>query len=123
MELVNFIYQNGMMVDSRKIMIRLIAPIAPFLAEQAWTLLGFEDSVHQADWPSFDSQLIEDDAVTVVCQINGKVRDRLDVPKDSDKVALEELAKNSEKLQKYFEQGTIRKVIYVPNKLLNFVVN
>ncbi len=123
MELVNFIYQNGMTVDSRKIMIRLIAPIAPFLAEQAWTLLGFEDSVHQADWPSFDSQLIEDDAVTVVCQINGKVRDRLDVPKDSDKVALEELAKNSEKLQKYFEQGTIRKVIYVPNKLLNFVVN
>ena len=102
-------------------MIRLIAPIAPFLAEQASS--SEKGSVHHADWPVFDSSLIEEDSVTIVCQVNGKVRDRLDVPKDSSKEELEKLAQNSEKMQTYFVQGTIRKVIYVPNKLLNFVVN
>ncbi len=123
MELVNFIYQHGMIVESRRILVQLIAPIAPFLADNAWQEFGESGSVHLSEWPTYDEQFIVDQTVTVVCQINGKVRDKLVVPNGASKEELEDVARGSEKLQRYFDQGTVRKVIFVPNKLLNFVVN
>ena len=123
MELVNFIYQYGMITETRLQLVQLISPIAPLLAEKAWSYLGQSDSVHKSSWPLFDEELIKENQLTIVCQINGKVRDKLSISIDSTKEDIEELAQKSDKLQKYFQQGTIRKVIYVPHKLLNFVVN
>ncbi|RAP31386.1 leucine--tRNA ligase [Candidatus Marinamargulisbacteria bacterium SCGC AG-414-C22] len=122
MELVNFIYQHGLLLEERLTMTKLIAPIAPFLAEQLYHEQGHTDSIHVQEWPSFDESLIEEATMTIVFQINGKVRDKCQVPKDTTKDDIESIAKSNEKLKKYFEQGAVKKVIYVPNKLVNFVV-
>lgn len=122
MEFVNFMYQKGATLESVKTLILLLSPMAPFMTEELWSVRGFEGSVHQATWPVFDASKVVDDTVTVVFQVNGKVRDKADVASGLDKEALEQVAKESEKIKGYLEGNTIVKVIVVPNKLVNIVV-
>ena len=122
MEFVNFMYQKGTTVDAVKTLILLLSPMAPFMTEELWSLRGFDGSVHQSVWPSFDPSKVVDDTVTVVFQVNGKVRDKSDVAAGLDKAALEQAAKESEKIKGYLDGHTIVKVIVVPNKLVNIVV-
>ncbi len=123
MELTNAMYNGGVTTQWLCVAVQLIAPIAPFMAEQLWQVLNQSGSVHATAWPVYDSQLVVDDSITVVCQVNGKVRDKLTVVRDADQAVVEQLVKQSENLQKYLQQGTVRKTIFVKNKLINFVVN
>ena len=103
-------------------MCQLIAPIAPFCAEKAWECLGNKGSVHETGWPSFDPSSIEDESVMIVCQINGTVREKLQLPKNLSKDEIEKHARRNDKVNKYLSQGEVKKMIIVPNKLINFVL-
>jgi leucyl-tRNA synthetase len=100
----------------------LLAPITPFLAEELWERQGGGYSVHQQDWPTFDPAQIVDETVTLVVQINGKLRDRIEAPVGLDEAAARELAGASAKVAPFLDGKTPKKVIYVPGRLLNIVI-
>ena len=105
-------------------LLTLLAPFAPHIAEELWSLIGHEDSIHLQTWLTHDPDALTVDEITLVIQINGKVRGSLQVPSSAsnDKQALEEYARSSEAAQKYLEGKEIKKVIAVVGKLVNFVV-
>lgn len=103
--------------------IKLLAPVAPHLAEELWERLGHDESLAYANWPDFDESKLIETEVEIVLQLNGKVKDKLKIAKDSSKTELENLAQENEKMQAAIGSKTIRKVIVVPNKLVNIVAN
>jgi leucyl-tRNA synthetase len=105
-------------------LLTLLAPFAPHIAEELWSLIGHADSIHLQTWLTHDPEALIVDEITLVIQINGKVRGSLQVPSSAsnDKQALEEYARSSEAAQKYLEGKEIKKVIAVVGKLVNFVV-
>jgi leucyl-tRNA synthetase len=100
----------------------LLAPMAPHLAEELWEALGHTETLAYAPWPSFDPALLKDDEIEVPIQINGKLRTRITVPADSDRNALEQLARADERVAALLSGQTIVKVVVIPGKLINFVV-
>ena len=102
-------------------MVKLIAPMAPHLAEEAWAALGEAGMIVEAAWPSFDPALLVDDEVTIAVQVNGKLRDTLTAPRGLDRDAAEALAMASEKVQRQLAGAAPRKVIVVPDRLVNIV--
>ncbi len=106
-----------------KNLVLLLAPFAPHLSEELYELLGEKGSVHKSSWPTYNSKLVQEEEITIVVQVNGKLRNSIivdqNISKDSKKV--EEKAKESLRVQKYVSQG-VKKVIYVEGKVINFVV-
>jgi leucyl-tRNA synthetase len=106
--------------------IKILAPFSPFLAEELWHAVQGESaqSIHLQTWPSFDPELAQEDEVTIAVQVNGKVRETLTLPADQaqDQATVEAVAQASSKLQAWIEGKTIRKTIFVPGKLISFVV-
>jgi leucyl-tRNA synthetase len=103
-------------------LILLLAPFAPHIAEELWHGIGHTDSVHLQPWSTFEPEALVADEITLVIQIMGKTRGTIQVPADSDKSALEQYARESEVAQRYITGKTVKKVIVVPGKLVNFVV-
>ncbi len=103
--------------------VQLLAPIAPHIGEELWSILGNEDGISYAPWPTYDEAVLVEDEVEVVFQVNGKVRAKSNVPRDLGKDELEKVALANETVQEYIEGKTVRKVIAVPNKLVNIVAN
>ncbi len=112
------IYKEGI-----ETLVLLLAPFAPHIAEELWNSLGNSESVHKQQWREADESALVVDEITLVVQIMGKTRGTIQVPAGSDKVALEKFATESDIAQKYIEDKEVRKVIVVPNKLVNFVVD
>ncbi|MDQ4088364.1 MAG: leucine--tRNA ligase, partial [Pseudomonadota bacterium] len=102
-------------------MIRLVAPMVPHVAEEAWGAAGNEGLVADAAWPEADPALLVEDEVTIAVQVNGKLRDTLTAPKGSPRERLEEMALASEKVVRVLEGRPPRKVIVVPDRLVNLV--
>ena len=103
-------------------LVQLLAPFAPHIAEELWSELGHNESVHQSAWPLADAKALVADSVTIVIQVNGKRRGEFEAPADVSKEQQEELARATDAAQKYMADGTVRKVIVVPKKLVNFVI-
>lgn len=103
-------------------LVLLLAPFAPHIAEELWHQLGKETSVHLESWPAYDEQALEQDQVTIVVQVNGKVKDRLDVPKDLPQEELKPLVLAEKRIEKLVAGKELVKFIVVPNKLVNIVV-
>lgn len=101
--------------------VQALAPFAPHMGEELWKHLGGEGSVAQAPWPKVDSKYLTQETVTYIVQVNGKLRGRFELPRDQSEEKILELAKGNPQVAKYLT-GEIKKVIFVPNKLLNFVV-
>lgn len=101
---------------------QLLAPFAPHIAEEIWSQLGHSDSVHVDHWPTWDEKLLVADIVTVVVQINGKVRAKLDVPADSTEEEVTRAALAHERIIEMIGVKKPSKVIYVPGKIVNIVV-
>ena len=103
--------------------VKLLAPIAPHMGEELWSILGNDGGISYAPWPTYDEAALVEDEVEVVFQVNGKVRAKSNVPRDLGKDELEKVALANETVQEYIEGKTVRKVIAVPNKLVNIVAN
>ncbi|GFM37385.1 leucine--tRNA ligase [Desulfovibrio psychrotolerans] len=134
MELVNDLYQhkdalreeeNGPAVLSSAIatVLAVMSPITPHLCEELWQILGHTGRLALQPWPAFRDDALVKDVVTVVVQVNGKVRARLEVPSDAGQQAVQELALRDENVAKHVEGMTVRKVIVIPGKLVNVVAN
>ncbi|NCJ06349.1 leucine--tRNA ligase [Synechococcales cyanobacterium C] len=103
-------------------LLKLLAPFAPHIAEELWHHLGHPDSVHQQSWPQVDPAALVVDEITLVIQIMGKTRGTIQAPASASREALEQLARDSEVGQRYLTRKTVKKVIVVPSKLINFVL-
>ncbi len=102
-------------------MLLLVAPMIPHLAEEAWAARGHAGLIADAPWPAVDPALLVDDEVTIAVQVNGKLRDTLTAPKGADRAALEAMARGSEKILAFLDGREPRKVIVVPDRLVNLV--
>ena len=129
MELTNDLYareseiSTGVVQETLTKLVLLLGPFAPYMAEDLWHELGEEGTLLHAAWPDFDPELAKEDQVEVVVQVNGKLRSRLAVARGADRAELERLATMDPKIAPYLEKKTVRKVIVVPDKLVNVVVN
>ena len=100
----------------------MLAPIAPHVTEELWERKGLPYSIHQQSFPTWDDDLAADDLITLVVQVNGKVRDRLEVPADIDEATAQAQALASPKVQTYTQGKSVTKTVYVPGRLVNLVV-
>ncbi len=103
-------------------LLKLIAPVACFMAEEIYEQLGSGVSIHKEDWPKYDENLAQAGSITFVIQVNGKVRDTIEFTQEPDEAELKELALKSAKVQQFIEGKEIVKTIIVPKKLVNIVV-
>jgi leucyl-tRNA synthetase len=147
MEYVNALYgHNGQFsIYNLQVLVLLMSPITPFVAEEMWTeVLGNQYSVHQQAWPVYDPKMVQNDEVTIVVQVNGRMRGQIVVQTSrsgrtsvreehvvetqnlasvrEEQIVIEGLAQKDERVAKYLSGQTIKKVIFVPGKLINFVI-
>ncbi|MBC8120356.1 MAG: leucine--tRNA ligase [Gemmatimonadaceae bacterium] len=111
------VYREGL-----RTLVQLLAPFAPHISAELWEALGESGQVHQSTWPVLDPEAIKAETLTLVIQVNGKTRGTIEVPADANRETLEQLARESEAAQRHTTDKTVRKVIFVPGKLVNFVV-
>jgi leucyl-tRNA synthetase len=109
--------------EALETLVLLLAPGAPHLAEELWQRLGKPYSVHQQSWPAYDPALAAEETVELVIQVNGRVRDRLMVPAAIDEDEAVARARELERVQAYLAGKRIERVVYVPGRLVNFVVS
>ncbi len=103
--------------------VQLLAPIAPHVSEELWEVLGNKDGISYVAWPTFDEAALVENEIEMVIQVNGKVRSKVTVALNEDKAIIEKLAMEDALVQDFISGKTIRKVIVVPNKLVNIVAN
>ncbi len=115
--------QEALPIEYMNGFVQLLAPVAPHIGEELWSRLGNEGSLTYVPWPEYDENHLVEDTLEIVIQINGKVRERMMVARDTSQKELEELALANETIQAQIEGKTIRKIIAVPNKLVNIVAN
>ena len=127
MELTNELHarethlSEGVMQESLRGLTLLLSPFAPHITEELWHMLGQGGPVLETRWPTSNPALAQEDRVQVVVQINGKLRDRLTVPKGLPKEQLSKLARETERIRRLLDGKTVGKVIEIPDKLVNFV--
>lgn len=130
MELVNAMYKYndskgrhpGIMKEAIDNLILMLAPFAPHLAEELWEGLGKESSVHLHAWPKYDPELAKAEEVTLVVQVNGKVRDKITVPADISEDEMKGIALASERVIAHIGDKEVKNIFIVPGKLVNIVV-
>ncbi len=104
------------------IYLRMMAPAVPHIAEEIWARLGKPYSIHQQDWPVIDEEIAQEEQIELVVQVNGKLRDKIIIPIDTDEETARKLAMESAAVQKHLEGRSPRKVIFVPGRLINIVI-
>ncbi|MFI5390287.1 MAG: leucine--tRNA ligase [Bacteriovoracales bacterium] len=120
---INLCYKKGKVTKkTAKIFSLLVSPYAPHLGEELWEILGEKKSLAYESWPTFDGELAKDDLITIAVQIMGKTRATLDVSADISKEEFIALAKEDPKIAKFLQDSEILKEIWVPGRILNFVV-
>ncbi|MDD4980229.1 MAG: leucine--tRNA ligase [Candidatus Omnitrophica bacterium] len=124
MELVNEIYQNldADITEAVKTAVLLISPFTPHLAEEMWQKLGHKESILAAGWPKYEEKFLREDSVTIIVQVNGKLRLKVEAPADISEDKLKELVLSDEKLKPWIKGQPIKNCIIVPKKLVNIVI-
>ena len=102
-------------------LLKILSPLAPHIAEELWTMAGFKGLCCNQKWPKYDEKLIEEEKVLLIVQINGKVRDKIEVNVGINQKEAEKLVFKSEKVKKIIGESEIQKIVFVPNKLINIV--
>jgi leucyl-tRNA synthetase len=125
--LLSKIQENGaikkpLWTEAVKTLLLLLAPSAPHMAEELWQQIGYAYSIHNQSWPECDRELAADEEITLVIQVNGKLRDKVSVPVDITEETARRLAFEQERVKGYMEGKDIAKIIYVPGRLLNIVL-
>ena len=101
----------------------LLAPLAPYLAEELWEQLGHSRSIHLASWPTYNPEALRSETITLLVQVNGRLRDRIEVAHDTAEDEITQQALASEKVQRFVSGHEVRKIIYVPGRLVNVVTS
>ncbi|HET8850983.1 MAG TPA: leucine--tRNA ligase [Ktedonobacteraceae bacterium] len=101
----------------------LLAPLAPFLTEELWEQLGNTRSIHLASWPMYDPEALRSETITLLVQVNGRLRDRIEVAHDAFEDEITQQALASEKVQRFAAGHEVRKIVYVPGRLVNVVTS
>jgi len=123
MILANEFEKEGQLsVINYQLLLKLLAPAAPHIAEELWQKLGHKKSVFLEKWPKYDLELAKEEIITLIIQVNGRVRDKIEVEADISEEKAKKLALSKEKVLKWLEGKEIKKVIFVPGKLINIVV-
>jgi leucyl-tRNA synthetase len=130
MEFTNYLARTkeaGLVPDSAwkeaiKNLLLLLAPTAPHISEELWGQSGHDYSIHNQRWPEWDEELAKEEEITLVVQVNGKLRDRINVPASITEDEAKEVALNSPKIKSHTQNKRITNLIYVPGKLVNIVV-
>ena len=122
MELVNAIYQMGADKEVLSKLLILLSPIAPHFSEELWQKLGFTESIAKTEWPEYDPSLLIEENVTIVIQINGKLRSNVSVNKDISEDQLGNRCLSDETIKKWLEGSPVKKIVIVPGKLVNIVI-
>jgi leucyl-tRNA synthetase len=133
MELVNMLYQVNrpekkdkkalaIIRETVEAVILLLSPIVPHLTQELWVMLGKDQNLAEAAWPVYDQAVASEEQITIVIQINGKVRSRITVPVDEEVDKIKALAMADEKITRMITGKEVLKEIYVPQKLVNIVV-
>jgi leucyl-tRNA synthetase len=115
------LYRTEAWDEAVRTLLLLLAPICPHMAEELWERTGGSYSVHQQSWPEFDAELAAEEMITLIVQVKGKVRARLEVPADISEDAAKEAALSDENVKRHLGEKDVRKVIYVPGRLVNIV--
>ncbi|MDD9324010.1 leucine--tRNA ligase [Pediococcus acidilactici] len=102
-------------------LVKLLSPIIPHVAEEIWQIMGHEETITYEAWPTYDESKLVQDTVQVILQVNGKVRSKVEVEKDLDQAELEKIALADERIQQWTAEKDIKKVIVIPNKIVNIV--
>ena len=102
--------------------VKLLNPIAPFMTEEIWQMLGHDKTIAYEKWPTYDEEKTKEETFEMVVQVNGKVRGKIEVSMDTSKEEMETLAKELDNVKKYIENKEIIKIITVPKKLVNIVI-
>lgn len=102
-------------------LVKLLSPIVPHVAEEIWQIMGHEETITYEAWPTYDESKLVQDTVQVILQVNGKVRSKVEVEKDLDQAELEKIALADERIQQWTAEKDIKKVIVIPNKIVNIV--
>ncbi|MGO1295982.1 MAG: leucine--tRNA ligase [Vibrio sp.] len=113
---------RAIMDEALKAIVRMLAPITPHICFAMWEALG-ETDIDHATWPTFDEDALVEDEKLIILQVNGKLRSKITIAADATKEQVEELGLSDENVNKFIEGKTVRKIIYVPGKLLNIVAN
>jgi leucyl-tRNA synthetase len=113
--------QEQLSIINYQLLLKLLSPFAPHLTEELWLKLGNKKSIFQEKWPEYDRKLIKEDQITLVIQINGKVRDSVECQASVSEAEAKKLTLNREKVKKYTNNKTIKKIIFVKDKLINIV--
>jgi leucyl-tRNA synthetase len=108
--------------EAYKTMILMLAPAAPHISHELWELRDYQGMLAREPWPTWDEDLVTEATVTMVVQVNGKVRDRVEVPSDISPEDAQELALSLEKVQGWINGASVSKVIARPPNVINFVV-
>ncbi|MBO0778891.1 MAG: leucine--tRNA ligase [Ktedonobacteraceae bacterium] len=103
-------------------LLQLLAPLAPHIAEELWNQMGHSESIHTTSWPSYDEAMTQDETFTLVVQVNGKVRERIEVAANIGEEEVRKTALASPKVLSFIGETTVQKVIYIPGRLVNIVV-
>lgn len=101
--------------------VKLLAPVAPHMMEEIWQVLGHNESISYAEWPKFDPEKLVESTVEIMVQVNGKLRGKFSAAKDAAKDELEKAAMADHHVQKFLEGKDVKKVIVIPNKIVNIV--
>ena len=102
-------------------LVKLLSPIVPHVAEEIWQIMGHDETITYEAWPTYDESKLVQDTVQVILQVNGKVRSKVEVEKDLDQAELEKIALADERIQQWAAEKDIKKVIVIPNKIVNIV--
>ena len=122
MEFVNHFIKKGINLKDSEIFIKLLGPFAPHVSEELWEMKGNKSSLFDQSWPSFDKSKLEKNKIVIAVQVNGKLRGNVEINPNDDKEKILTCARDHENVKLYLENSTIVKEIYVPNKIINFVI-
>lgn len=133
MELVNDLYraketvsgpaQASVLRHSVEHLLVMLSPFVPHIADELWEAMGETGTLFDHPWPAYDPSWVESSRVTVAVQVSGKLRATIEVPKDADQRTVEETALAEANVQRFLEAASVKKVVYVPNKIINFIVS
>ena len=114
--------QEKISLTNYSLFLVLLSPMAPHIAEEIWQRLGHKKSIFFEKWPKYDKKLIREEIITLIVQVNGKVRDKMEIDASVSEAEAKKLTLERGKVKKWIEGKEIKKIIFVPGKLINIVI-